>query len=159
MIICTIRHFLCRTVTMPGPTPRRLFLILLQSHFLLLFLLRHSNSIVDAKYTPSDPIELFGSAYPKYSVEFPAPVSFFVEASQGGYPLLGLKVRAHLQRPNRVTPLPLLLRDDGRLADKSQKDGIYSARFVDYTAKGRYSYSFVVHGIRWRGGRLGCRNK
>ena len=111
-----------------------------------LLLCARLQSPVDCLYDPSQPIKLSVTVMPKYTVDFPNPVSFYVEVSQGGYPLLGLEVAALIKRPSRPGALPLPLRDDGRLTDKLQKDGIYSAKFFDFTAAGAYSYSFTVQG-------------
>ena len=124
---------------MPLPS---LTLCLYQFLFTIFCLGSHVRSI----YDPEQVISLTSSVHPQYSLEFPSAVSFYVEASQGGYPLLGLDVVVLIERPKMVTQLPKFLRDDGRLADKTRRDGIYSGRFVDYTAEGRYAYKFLVFG-------------
>ena len=121
-----------------------LFYVASVSHLLAFLLFLHSP--VQSIYDPKQPMTFIPTVHPEYVVDFPSAVSFYVEAMQGGYPLLGLVVLVVIERPNMVTPLPLFLQDDGRLADKRQRDGVYSARFIDYNAKGRYAYKFMIRG-------------
>ena len=105
------------------------------------------QSCAHCKYDPSQTIEITKSVKPEYIVDFPGPVSFHLEAVQGGYPLLGLTVTAKIERPSDVKPFfHLALRDDGRYPDNKVNDGIYSAQFIDYTTPDRYSWRFDVCG-------------
>ncbi|XP_074656971.1 calcium-activated chloride channel regulator 4-like [Tubulanus polymorphus] len=71
---------------------------------------------------------------------WPPDLVIYAEVTRGGRPVLGMDVKAEIQRPFKE-PLVLQLRDDGNGGDVTKYDGVYSRYFTDVTGTGRYGVS------------------
>jgi calcium-activated chloride channel regulator 4 len=65
----------------------------------------------------------------------------YSEITQGGNPVLAMKVVATIDRPGENDRFELDLKDNGQGADNRRNDGVYSRYFTAYTNVGRYAFS------------------